>query len=217
MSLILEVGEHSSQNRDAIHEAARIILNGGVVAFPTETVYGLAALASNPEAVERVYVLKNRPREKPLSVLISDVSELQNLVQAIPPEVPHLIKLFWPGPLTLIFAAEEHLPPGLIGGGGKVGVRISSHPVAQALVQEVGAPITATSANWSGSPSCRSPVEVLNQLGSGLEAIVDGGLTPGSKDSTIADVTTRPPEILRVGSITAQDVLSCWEQGVEWQ
>jgi L-threonylcarbamoyladenylate synthase len=215
MSLILKVGENSSQNRNAIQEGARIILRGGVVAFPTETVYGLAALASNPEAVERVYLLKNRPRQKSLSILVSDVSELQNLVQAIPPGVPHLIKLFWPGPLTLIFSAAGYLPPGLTAGGGKVGVRISSHPVAQALVQEVGAPVTATSANRSGSPSCRSPVQVLDQLGLELEAIVDGGLTPGSKDSTIADVTTRPPEILRVGSIPARDVLSCWEQGVE--
>jgi L-threonylcarbamoyladenylate synthase len=129
-------------------------------------------------------------------------------------EAQRLIAHFWPGPLTLVFQAADDLPSQITAGTGKVGVRMSSHPVAQSLVKSVGAPITATSANISGSPNCRSSAEVLAQLGSELEAILDGGLTPGSKDSTIADVTVRPPEILRVGAIAAQEVLACWAQSV---
>ncbi|UCG13290.1 MAG: threonylcarbamoyl-AMP synthase [Deltaproteobacteria bacterium] len=215
MSLILKVGQDPSLSAEAIRRAARIIVGGGVVAFPTETSYGLGVLVSHREAIERVYQLKRRAYHKSLSILVGNLVELQEWVETIPTEVVHLIERFWPGPLTLVFAAGEHFPTNLTGGTGKVAVRISSHPVAQALVQAVGTPITATSANRSGAPSCHSAPEVLAQLGSDLEAVLDGGLTPGSKDSTIADVTRRPPEILRVGAITAHEVLSCWEEGAE--
>ncbi len=215
MPLVLQVAQDPSQSEEAINRAAQFIVNGGVVAFPTETFYGLAALVTHRKAIERVYLLKQRPAHKSLSILITDLAELQDWVQTVPAEAYHLMARFWPGPLTLVFAAAEHLPANLTAGTGKVGVRISSHPVAQALVQAVGAPITATSANRSGAPSCRSTADVLTQLGPDLAAILDAGLTPGGKVSTIADVTTRPPEILRIGAIAAQEVLSCWEQNRE--
>jgi len=214
MPLILKVEMDSPRNERVISQAAQIILNGGVLAFPTETFYGLAALASDWQAVERVYLLKKRSPDKSLSILLSDLVQLENWVEKIPTEAHHLIARFWPGPLTLVFAAAKHLPTNLTAGTGKVGARISPHPIAHALVQAVGAPITATSANRSGEPSCHSSADVLNQLGDDLEAVLDAGLTPGGKVSTIVDVTIRPPKILRTGAIASQEVLSCWAQDV---
>jgi L-threonylcarbamoyladenylate synthase len=212
MPRILKVDQNPTQGDETIQRAARIILSGGVVAFPTETFYGLAALAAHEQALEQVYLLKRRPPHKSLNLLVADLIDLQDCVQQIPPEARQLMARFWPGPLTLVFHATEHLPGNLTAGTGKIGVRISSHPVAHALVQAVGAPITATSANRSGAPSCSSVAEVLTQLGSDLGAVIDGGLTIGGEESTIVDVTTRPPEILRTGPIAAQEILSCWQQ-----
>jgi L-threonylcarbamoyladenylate synthase len=124
---------------------------------------------------------------------------------------------FWPGPLTLLLPAAEDLPEILTAGTGKVGIRISSHPVARELVAAVGAPITATSANRSGAPSCRTSEEVLEQMGDELALILDGGLTPDSKGSTIADVAVEPPVILRVGAIAAEEVFRCWQHGAVLQ
>ena len=214
MPLTLKVNEDPAKSEVVIREAAQLILNGCVVAFPTETFYGLAALATHREAIERVYLLKRRPVHKSLSILIGDLEDLQDLVEAIPIEAQKLAARFWPGPLTLVFAAAKRLPTNLTAGTGKIGIRISPHPVAQALVRAVGKPITATSANRSGSPNCRRSSEVLAQLGSDLDAIVDGGLTPGGKVSTIADVTSRPPKIIRIGAIAAEEVLSCWKATV---
>jgi L-threonylcarbamoyladenylate synthase len=210
MPLILKATEDASQRQEAVRHAAQIIAAGGIVAFPTETVYGLAALASDQQAVDRVFHLKRRPAHKPLSVLVSALADLQAWVEIIPAEAYGLAERFCPGPLTLVFAAAKDLPSSIDAGTGKLGARMSAHPIARALIQAVGVPITATSANRSGAPSCRSAAEVCAQRGSELEADGDGGLTPGSKGSTIADVTTRPPEILRVGTIAAEEILSWW-------
>ena len=214
MPLILKVNKDTTQSKAAIDQAARLIRQGTVVAFPTETFYGLAALATDYKAIARVYLLKKRGVLKSLSILVADLNELDSWIENLSREARRLATTFWPGPLTLVFAARKNLPTSLTAGTGKIAVRISSHPVAQALVQAVGGPITATSANRSGSPSCRSCEEVLSQLGQDLEVILDAGLTPGGKASTIADVTTWPPRILRIGTITAQEVLSCWEASV---
>ncbi|MFP3869510.1 MAG: L-threonylcarbamoyladenylate synthase [Syntrophobacteria bacterium] len=212
MPLILKTAQEAPQNQETIGQAAEIVLAGGIVAFPTETFYGVAALASHPGAVEHIYRLKRRPPGKPVSILVSDLAQLRQWVHMVPTGVPQLMERFWPGPLTLVFTAAKHLPASLHAGTGKVGVRISSHPVAQALVRAVGTPITATSANRADAPSCRSAAEVLGQLGPELDAILDGGLTLGSKASTIVDVTARPPEILRFGAIAAREILRCWQQ-----
>ena len=214
MPLILKVDQDPSRSEEVIRQAAQLIVNGAVVAFPTETFYGLAALATADKAIEKVFLLKKRPDHKSLNILIAEMAELSGLVETIPKEAHQLAVRFWPGPLTLVFDAAKHLPTRLTAGTGKIGVRISPHPVAQALVRAVGAPITATSANLSGSPTCRSSSEVLAQLGSDLEVILEAGLTPGTKVSTIADVTTCPPKILRIGAIAAQEVVSCWEASV---
>jgi L-threonylcarbamoyladenylate synthase len=208
---------HACRDREvaweAVGRAAEFIRGGGVVAYPTETVYGLGASALHEAALEQIYRLKRRQRHKPLSILIDDPHELEGLVRAIPTRARALMARFWPGPLTLLFLAAGHLPSTLTGGGGKLGVRVSSHPVARELVRAVGAPITATSANRSGAPSCRTGEEVLSQLGGQLEFILDGGLTSASEGSTIADVTVEPPKIVRVGAIAADELLRCWRQG----
>jgi len=209
MPLILKVDKDPKRSESAIREAARLIRKGMVVAFPTETFYGLAALATDYDAIARVYLLKRRGVHKSLSILVADLNELDNYIENLSAEARHLAARFWPGPLTLVCPAGKKLPTNLTAGTGKIAVRISSHPVAQALVQAVGEPITATSANRSGSPSCRSCEEVLSQLGQDLEAILDAGLTPGGKASTIADVTTWPPKFLRIGAVDLQEVLSC--------
>jgi L-threonylcarbamoyladenylate synthase len=213
MTTVLKACEDEGVIREAVGRAAEIIRGGGVVAYPTETVYGLGAFAFHREAIAWVYRLKHRARHNPLSILVQDTAQLGPLVRAITPGTRSLMARFWPGPLTLLLPAAEDLPEILTAGTGKVGVRISSHPVARELVAAVGAPITATSANRSGAPSCRTSGEVLDQLGDELALILDGGLTPDSRGSTIADVAVEPPVILRVGAIAAEEVLRCWQQG----
>jgi L-threonylcarbamoyladenylate synthase len=213
MTTVLSACRDQGVAREAVARAAEVICGGGVVAYPTETVYGLGALAFHEAALEQIYGLKQRQRHKPLSILIEGRDELEGLVQTIPAKARALMARFWPGPLTLLFLAAAHLPSVLTGRGGKLGVRVSSHPLARELVRAVGAPITATSANRAGAPSCRTGEEVLSQLGGRLKFILDGGLTPGSEGSTIADVTVEPPKILRVGAIAADEVFRCWRQG----
>jgi len=212
MTTVLPCGDQGV-TWEAVERAAEVIRGGGVVAYPTETVYGLGASALHEAALEQLYRLKQRQRHKPLSILIEDQNGLEGLVQTIPAGARALIARFWPGPLTLVFLVARHLPAVLTGGGDKVGVRVSSHPVARELVRAVGTPITATSANQSGAPSCRTGEEVLRQLGGRLEFILDGGLTPRSEGSTIVDVTVEPPKMVRVGAIAVDEVLRCWRQG----
>lgn len=213
MTTVLKACEDEWVMHEAIGRAAEVIRGGGVVAYPTETVYGLGALVFHREAVASLYRLKHRARRKPLSILVQDTAQLEPLVRAITPGTRSLMARFWPGPLTLLLPAAEDLPEILTAGSGKVGVRISSHPVARELVAALGAPITATSANRSGAPSCRTSEEVLEQMGDELALILDGGLTPDSKGSTVADVAVEPPVILRVGAIAAEEVFRCWQHG----
>ncbi len=185
-----------------IEQATEIIRGGGVVAFPSETSYGLAASIRHIHALEQIYAIKRRARNKPLLVLISDPSQLDLLVSQIPSIAPSLIRRFWPGPLTLLFPARPGLPWPLCGDTKKVGIRISSHPWAQALVRALGDPMTATSANLSGHPPGCTAREVLDQLRSpGPDYILDGGLTSGGAPSTILDISISPPHIVRKGAI----------------
>ena len=194
-------------DRDLIQKAARIVQRGGVVAFPTETSYGLGASVGRINALEQIYAVKKRPQDKPLLVLISDVTELVQLVSRVPLPAVELIKRFWPGPLTMLFPARPGLPWPLCADTGKVGIRISSHPWAQSLVKTVGNPMTATSANLSGYPATYTAEEVAHQLQSPCpDYILDGGHTSGSASSTILDVCTDPPHIVRIGAISPEDI-----------
>ena len=178
------------------------------MAFPTETSYGLGASIKRIDALERIYAIKERPRNKPLLVLISDVSQLVQLVSRIPPVAITLTKRFWPGPLTLLLPARPGLPWPLCADTAKVGVRISSHSWAHSLVTILGSPMTATSANLSEHPATCEAKEVADQLRFlPPDYILDGGPTSGGPPSTIIDVCTDPPEIIREGVISPKDII----------
>ncbi|MBI5966505.1 MAG: threonylcarbamoyl-AMP synthase [Deltaproteobacteria bacterium] len=179
-----------------------MILDGRVVAFPTETFYGLGADALNKKALKKIFQVKGREEKKALPLLIADRTWLPGLVEKISPRAEGLMKRFWPGPLTLVFEASRHLPRLLTANTGKVGIRISSHPIAQALVQAVGRAITATIANRYGHPSASSPSEVFQAMAQDLEAILDGGKTKGKLASTVVDVSGASPKIIRQGAIS---------------
>jgi len=189
-------------DRAGIQRARKIILQGGVAAFPTETFYGLGADARNEEALERIFQLKGREENKPLLLLIGDREWLAGLTRHIPPIAEKLMQNFWPGPLTLVFEASPGLSSLLTGGTGTIGVRLSPHPVAQALVQIVARAITATSANLSGQPSASVAAEVFRAIGNRVDAILDGGQTAGGLGSTVLDVTSPTPRIIRPGVIS---------------
>ena len=189
-----------------IEKASQIILRGGVVAFPTETFYGLGADVSDLEALQKVFQIKRREENKPLLLLVADQTWLPKLVKEIPPVAGQLMEKFWPGPLTLVFQASPHLLSILTANTGRVGLRISSHPVAQALVQAVGRAITATSANITGQPSASLASEVSQALGKGVDAILDGGRTAGGLGSTVLDVSGVLPKIIRQGTVSPAEL-----------
>lgn len=189
-----------------VARVSRVILQGGVAAFPTETFYGLGADAQNEEALQKVFRIKGREENKPLLLLIGAREWLSAWAPRLDPVAERLIESFWPGPLTLVFEALPHVSPLLTGGTGTIGVRISPHPVARSLVEAVGRPITATSANLSGRPSVSLALEVLDSLGDGVDAILDGGRTPGGLGSTVLDVSSSIPRIIRQGAISEADL-----------
>jgi L-threonylcarbamoyladenylate synthase len=184
-----------------IAEASSILRAGGVVAYPTETFYGLGADGQNEEAVKKIFLIKGRNFKNPISVIIGDANDVRGLVEEIPEFALHLMERFWPGALTIIFKASPEVSHLLTAGTGKIGIRLSSHPVATALAKKLGHPITATSANLSGKHECTSADEVIQGIGDQIDAVIDGGQTPGGSGSTIIDVTTDPPAILREGVI----------------
>ncbi|MDO8957125.1 MAG: L-threonylcarbamoyladenylate synthase [Deltaproteobacteria bacterium] len=196
-----------------IARASRIILQGGVVAFPTETFYGLGADAGDVVALQKVFQIKGREENKPLLLLVAGRTWVQDLVKKISPAAEALIERFWPGPLTLVFEASAHLPPILTANTGKVGLRVSSHPVTQALVQAVGRAITGTSANLSGQASPSLAAQVSQALGKKVDAILDGGKTAGGLGSTVLDVSGVWPKIIRQGAISRSELAAFLEEG----
>ncbi len=189
-------------------QAVRVIRAGGIVAFPTETYYGLAADPFNEKALARLFAVKQRPASKPVLVLIHDCDQLDCLVKTKPPLFQPLMAAFWPGPLTLVFEALDRLPPLLTGNTGTVGVRVSSHSVARRLVDLFGNPITATSANISGSPPAVSATEVSRQLGDAVDMIVDGGTTRGGHGSTIVGCHNSQLVLIREGVVSFSAILA---------
>jgi L-threonylcarbamoyladenylate synthase len=190
-----------------VKEAADVILRGGVVAFPTRCLYGLGADALNPEAVDRVFELKQRPARNPILVLIEHVSQLEPLVKRVPATASDLIDHYWPGKITLVFEAAVTLPVNLTAGSGKIGIRMPGHAVARALVNAVQRPITGTSANLSGNPGCYRINDLEPQVVRGLDLILDAGVLKGGTGSTVVDVSANGLQILREGEISAQELL----------
>jgi L-threonylcarbamoyladenylate synthase len=200
MTLLLKI-DPGKPDEEKLAEAVRILRGGGVVGFPTETFYSLGADARNAAAVEKIFRIKGRSFQNPIALIVADDREVAPLVEEIPATAKFLMQTFWPGPLTLIFRASSAICPRLTGGTGKIGIRVSSHPVARFLAAALSGPLTATSANLSGGPECSSADAVIRTLGDLPDAVIDGGPTPGGAGSTILDITVSPPRILREGAI----------------
>ncbi|MBI3994917.1 MAG: threonylcarbamoyl-AMP synthase [Nitrospirae bacterium] len=194
---------------ETVQEAVRVIRSGGVVAFPTETFYGLGVDPFNASAVERLFAVKGRDPGKPILLVIDDLKRAEGIVLAVSDDARSLIRKFWPGPLTLLFKGSSRIAPALTGGTGKIGIRIPSHPVALQLLRAAGQPLTATSANRSGQPGAALAGTVEETLGPQIDLIVDGGAAPGGPESTIVDVTLHPPRLIREGRIGFREVLNC--------
>lgn len=179
---------------------------GGVIAYPTETFYGLGVNPFDENAVKRLFGLKGRDQKNPVALIIGSHDMLKTLTGDVPPVAERLIKKFWPGPLTILFKARGIIPAGLIADTGKIGVRITSNPVAQRLMDAINNPITATSANPAGRPPALTAKEVIGYFNGDIDVLIDGGRLVGKKGSTIVDATENPPKILREGEIEADEV-----------
>ena len=189
---------------EQITAAARIIRAGGLVAFPTETVYGLGGNALDPTASAKIYAAKGRPSDNPLIAHIADREELKELVSEIPAAAEKLMDLYWPGPMTLVFPKTDKVPYSTTGGLDTVAVRMPSHPVARALIRAAGVPIAAPSANLSGRPSPTKAEHVWEDMDGRIDMILDGGEVGIGLESTIIDVTGEVPSLLRPGFISEE-------------
>ena len=193
------------QSLAELTNAAEVVTAGGVVSYPTETFYALGADPAQPKAIERVLRTKGRKDlNKPLLLLIATLDDLPNWVSKFPSSFDKLVAHFWPGPLTLVLPAQAGLPDPLIGPGRGIAVRLTSHPIARALIRASGTALTGTSANRAGSRPCCDAKAVRATLGNDLGAGVDGGPTVGAKPSTVLDLVDDCPRILRHGAIEAR-------------
>lgn len=185
----------------SIHLAAEILNAGGLVAFPTDTVYGVAAHCLLPEAIHRLYQAKQRPYRNPIALLVAEAGDLRRVARDVPDSAWLLAERFWPGALTLIVPRAEDLPAILTAGGETVAVRMPDHAVALGIIEAAGAPLATSSANLSGSPDPITAEDVLRDLAGHIDLVLDGGACPGGVPSTVLDLTTTPPVIRREGPI----------------
>lgn len=203
MSRCLTV-DSDSPDPMVLQEAITILQQGGVVAYPTDTVYGLAVDTMNPQAIARLYAVKQRPMAKALPVIIGSLAHLSLVVTRLSPSAERLITAFWPGPLTLLMTPRTHMPSLLLGDSRCIGVRWPHSPLSQQLACGLGRAITATSANLAGAPVACTAAEVAAQLTPRVDLILDGGPTPSSEVSTVLDVTVEPPCLHRAGKICSE-------------
>jgi len=183
-----------------------ILKRGGIVAFPTDTVYGLGACANLHQAVEQIYRVKERPRSMSLPLLLAHTSQISEVAESVPPIAWLLVHNFFPGALTIVLYKSNSVPDIITAGGLTVAVRIPAHPIPVALADGLGMPIVGTSANLSGKPSVLTPEEVYSQFGEKIDLVIDGGRCPGGIESTIVDVTGEKPIILRQGAVSQQEI-----------
>ncbi|HIC88550.1 MAG TPA: threonylcarbamoyl-AMP synthase [Anaerolineae bacterium] len=186
----------------AVESAAAVLRSGGLVAFPTDTVYGLAALAMDPAAVLSIYRAKGRPESKAIPLFIASFEELAFVATEVPPAAQLLAQHFWPGPLTLVLRRRHSIPDVVTAGGETVAVRVPDHPVPLAILRLGVAPLAVTSANRSGAPETTTATQVMAQLGNRVDLVLDGGRCPAGIPSTVVDVTVTPPVVLRQGPIS---------------
>lgn len=204
METIIKKMDERKLNNEVIETAGNILKNGGLVAFPTETVYGLGADALNEKAAEKIYAAKGRPSDNPLIIHITNMHDLEKIVDIIPEVAVTVAEKYWPGPLTMIFEKSDAVPYGTTGGLDTVAVRMPDHEVARAVIDAGGGFIAAPSANTSGRPSPTKAQHVEEDLSGKIDMIVDGGDVEIGVESTILDMTVTPPMILRPGAITKE-------------
>lgn len=197
--------------QEQVKKGVKILKAGGIVAFPTDTVYGLGADAFNSKAVERIYEVKNRPKHIPFPLLISDLSQISTIAAPASQVALFLAKHFWPGGLTLILLKTASLPTYLTN-QSTIAVRIPNHPIPLALIQGLGRPIIGTSANISGKLNNLTIGKVKQQLGDKVDLIIDGGKCPNGSESTIVDITGEMPAILRQGIIPKHEIEKAYEE-----
>lgn len=193
-------------DKGVIKKAARCIRSGELVAFPTETVYGLGANALDAKAVKKIFKAKGRPSDNPMIVHIGEKKDLDIVARDVPEIADHLAKRFWPGPLTLIFRKSKRIPKTVTGGGDTVAVRVPDNRIAQALIKESGVPLAAPSANISTRPSPTAAEHVFDDLSGKIPLVLDGGKTNIGIESTVLDLTVSPPAILRRGGVSRREI-----------
>jgi len=196
---------------DSLEKASRILREGGVVIYPTETFYALGASVANPQALDRVYEIKKRPKGLPLLCLVEGKEMVGDLVTRVPQEAELLMRRFWPGPLTLVLPAREGIHPHLVGSQGGVAVRQSPNPIARVLVQKVGSPVVGTSANLTGCDPAAQVGDVPQEILTKVDFVLDGGRLPGGLPSTVLDCTAVPFRVLREGLISREELLEVVE------
>lgn len=196
----------AGQKDKAFQQALAALRRGEVIVFPTETFYGLGADALEPKAVEKVFTLKGRDPKSPIAVIVADQEMLGEVVAEVPELAQRLMDRFWPGPLTLVLAAKKGLPAPLLNREGKIGVRISSHPLATRLTRGLGRPLTATSANLSGKRPARTVKEARGYFSAEVKIFLDGGRLQGVKGSTVAEVREEGLRIIREGEVRLEEL-----------
>jgi L-threonylcarbamoyladenylate synthase len=197
---------------DGIRPAVDVLRQKGVLVFPTAGLYGLGADALCEEAVRRVFAIKRRPLDQPLLVLLSGIEDMKTVVPAVPDYAEPLLRL-WPGGITLVFRGGDCLPAALTGGTGNIGVRMPAHPVARALVERFGGPITGTSANLSGYPAAARVTDLAPDIRRRVDLVVDAGVLAGGTGSTILDATCWPMKVLREGAVSRRAIEGVLKNG----
>jgi L-threonylcarbamoyladenylate synthase len=204
-TLVLQI-DPQAPDASTLARAAAVLRAGGLVAFPTETVYGLGANALEAAAVGRIFEAKGRPADNPIIVHIADVEQVHQVASDWPALAQRLAERFWPGPLTLVLPRRPEVPDIVTAGGPTVAVRLPAHPLALALIRAAGVPLAAPSANRSGYISPTRAEHVLRGLAGRIDLLLDGGPTPGGLESTVLNLTTTPPTLLRPGLLSAADI-----------
>ncbi|RPI03903.1 MAG: threonylcarbamoyl-AMP synthase [Calditrichaeota bacterium] len=205
MSSFIEIN-HLQPESHLIEQAARVLKKGGVIGYPTETIYGIGCNAFDVKAVERIYQLKNRDRSKAMIIIAGDMVQVHELVQVIPEAAEKLIENFWPGPLTLILQASSRFEDFPFSKSRTIAVRIPDCSICLELLKETGFPIVSTSANRSNEPAATTAEEVKEAFGDQLDLIINGGATPDNLPSTLVDFTRTPARIVREGAISSLEI-----------
>ncbi len=205
MNNIIKIN-HITPEHDLISKSAGILQKGGVIGYPTETVYGIGCNACDEKAVNRIYDLKHRDRSNALIIIAADIIQISDIVESIPDPAEKLIDNFWPGPLTIVFEISKSLKEFPFGKSKTIAIRIPDSPICLSLLKVSGFPIVSTSANISGQPAASKASEVFDYFGNQLDLIIDGGETPSHEPSTVIDITKTPARLIREVAITPLEI-----------